>query len=125
MTKDMISVEERDELQIITIIGSTILDENSVVDFGQQAKEAIESVQDRTSRVVIDLKNVDHISSAGLGTLITINNQIKRMQRGDLILASPIDKIREDLAITRLDKLFYIADDLDHAKQIADGKGIL
>jgi anti-sigma B factor antagonist len=65
-------------------------------------------------KLLISFANVDHLSSAALGALITINNKI-RQKNGQLRLASIDPQIYEVFVITRLNKLFQIHESVDDA----------
>lgn len=65
-------------------------------------------------KIVVDLKNVKIINSAGLGTLIS-GLTTMRNSGGDLRLANPNDKIESLLKITRLIKVFEIYNSIDEA----------
>jgi anti-sigma B factor antagonist len=58
-------------------------------------------------KILLDFKNVDHLSSAALGMLINVNNKVKQ-QNGQLRLAGIKPQILEVFEITRLNKLFKI-----------------
>ena len=58
-------------------------------------------------KILLDFKNVEHLSSAALGMLITLNKQIIERQ-GHLVLANIHPQIYEVFKITRLNKLFNI-----------------
>ena len=58
--------------------------------------------------------NVEHLSSAALGTLITVNNRVKGKD-GVLCLSEIDSQIREVFTITKLDKIFPIYDTSDEA----------
>jgi len=62
-----------------------------------------------TPQILISFSNVEHLSSAALGTLITINNKVRR-QGGELRLADIGPQIYEVFVITKLNKLFEIHD---------------
>ncbi len=66
-------------------------------------------------RYVIDLKNVEWMSSAGLGALITAYTSIKRAE-GKLILAN-ITNIQNLLNITQLVRVFDIKDSKPEAME--------
>ena len=60
--------------------------------------------------MLLNFANVEHLSSAALGTLITINNKVK--QKGGQLRLSNIDpQILEVFVITKLNKLFQIHND--------------
>ena len=74
---------------------------------------------EETPRILISFSNVDHLSSAALGTLITINNKV-RNRNGQLRLADIDPQIYEVFVITRLNKLFEIHETADDAHSSFD-----
>jgi anti-sigma B factor antagonist len=82
-----------------------ILDEANIAEIGEQLSALVE--KEERPRVIISFAAVDHLSSAALGTLITINNKVK--QRGGQLRLSNINpQILEVFLITKLNKLFRI-----------------
>jgi anti-sigma B factor antagonist len=71
-------------------------------------------VDEGKNKVVVDLKNVKFINSAGLGTLIS-GLTIMRNAGGDLKIANPTEKIESLLMITRLIKVFESYSSVDEA----------
>ena len=68
----------------------------------------IEIVEAEASpKLLLDFGNVEHLSSAALGVLITLNKQVLEHQ-GQLVLAHIHPQIYEVFKITRLNKLFNI-----------------
>ena len=65
-------------------------------------------------KLLISFANVDHLSSAALGTLITINNKV-RARSGQLRLANIDPQIYEVFKITKLDRIFQIHDTTEKA----------
>lgn len=61
--------------------------------------------------IVLNLKDVTYISSAGLGELIDTQNACKKAMRGELKLAEVPQRIREALDLAGLTPLFKIYDD--------------
>ncbi len=89
-----------------------ILDESNIQQIGEEISQIIEQQDD--PRVLISFSNVRHLSSAALGTLITINNKIKN--KGGKLRLSDIDpQIYEVFVITRLNQLFQIHETADEA----------
>lgn len=82
-----------------------ILDEANIAEIGEQLSALVEK-EDRP-RIIISFAAVDHLSSAALGTLITINNKIKQ-KSGQLRLSDINPQIYEVFLITKLNKLFKI-----------------
>lgn len=74
------------------------------------------------SNVVLDLSGVKSIPSVALSTLVVLLSALKKTKQ-KLILVGVQPLVRESLAITRLDKLFEIRDDvdavLDHLRRAA------
>lgn len=66
------------------------------------------------SKIVVDLKGVKIINSAGLGTLIS-GLTTMRNSGGDLKISNPNEKIQSLLKITRLVKIFEVYDSVDEA----------
>ncbi len=107
----MPSVESRlrtrrqDDVTIIEFVDRNILDEANIAHIGSEIERIVEA--DPNPKLLISFANVDHLSSAALGALITINNQIKAKD-GQLRLADINEQIFEVFQITRLDRLFQI-----------------
>ncbi len=57
-------------------------------------------------KIVLNLKDVTYISSAGLSELIATQNSCKQMRRGELVLAEVPPRIREVLDLAGLTSLF-------------------
>ena len=66
---------ENDGVTRIEFVDRNILDEANIQQIGDEILGIID-LQD-APRLLISFTNVDHLSSAALGTLITINNRIK------------------------------------------------
>ena len=74
----------------------------------QEAKEA------GSAKLLLNFRNVDHLSSAALGMLITLNKKVKE-KHGVLKLSDINRQIFEVFKITRLDRVFDIHESADHA----------
>jgi anti-sigma B factor antagonist len=61
-------------------------------------------------RIVLDMKDVTYISSAGLGELIDVQNTCKR-HRGELVLADVPPRVTEVLELAGLNPLFKVFSD--------------
>ncbi len=89
----------------IEFIDRNILDEANIQQIGEEIAQLIEA--EATPKILIVFSNVDHLSSAALGTLITINTKVKN-KSGELRLAHIDAQILEVFKITQLYKLFNI-----------------
>ncbi len=98
----------------VEFIDRNILDEANIQMIGEEIAGLIEAAPE--PRLLISFSNVDHLSSAALGTLITINNKV-RSKNGQLRLANIDPQIYEVFVITRLNKLFEIHETTDDAVQ--------
>lgn len=96
----------------IEFVDRNILDEANIQRIGDEITRIIESRPH--PKLLISFDNVDHLSSAALGTLITINNKL-RSKDGQLRLANIDPQIYEVFVITKLNKLFQIHDTTDDA----------
>ena len=105
-------VAEQDGITRIEFVDRNILDEANIQQIGDEISRLIED-QD-SPKLLISFENVDHLSSAALGTLITINNKI-RGKNGQLRLANIDTQIYEVFVITKLNKLFDIHEGAEEA----------
>jgi anti-sigma B factor antagonist len=100
---------EGDHLEIahVEFVDRNILEESAIQQIGDEVTQLIESSSN--PKLLLDFKNVEHLSSAALGTLITINTKI-RNKGGQLRLTNIDKQIYEVFVITKLNKLFQIMD---------------
>jgi anti-sigma B factor antagonist len=91
-----------------------ILDEANI----QQIEEEIRAIIDTEEqpRLLINFTDVDHLSSAALGKLITIHNRIRNGKKGQLRLCNIDPQILQVFVITKLNKLFEIHEDAEKAR---------
>ena len=105
-------VADEDGVIRIEFVDRNILDEANIQQIGEEISQIIDA--EASPRILISFDNVDHLSSAALGTLITINNKI-RAKDGQLRLANIDQQIYEVFVITKLNKLFQIHDATEQA----------
>ena len=105
-------VKKIGDVSQVEFIDRNILDEANIQQIGEEIATIIESHP--KPKLLISFANVDHLSSAALGTLITINNKVKNKD-GQLRLANIDPQIYEVFRITKLDKLFQIHESTDRA----------
>ena len=107
-----IRIKDTEGVTQIEFIDRNILDEANIQAIGEE----IGSIIDRSAKpkLLISFANVDHLSSAALGTLITVNTKI-RNKGGRLCLANIDPQIYEVFVITRLNQLFDIKESTDEA----------
>ncbi|UCD76095.1 MAG: STAS domain-containing protein [Phycisphaerales bacterium] len=106
-------VSEEDGVTRIEFVDRNILDEANIQRIGEEIGDIVDS--HTQPKLLISFSNVDHLSSAALGTLITINNKI-RAKDGQLRLANIDAQIYEVFVITKLNKLFQIHESIEQAE---------
>mgnify|MGYP006283100867 CR=1 FL=1 len=105
MEEANLRVTESNGATKIEFLERNILDEANIQQIGDRIIDVIESSPN--PKVLISFRNVDHLSSAALGTLITINDKIRRKE-GQLRLTDINPQIYEVFVITKLNKVFQI-----------------
>jgi len=95
----------QDNVTQVEFVDRNILDEANIQQIGEEISSLVEA--SAKPKILISFANVDHLSSAALGTLITIHNKVKA-KGGQLRLANIDPQIHEVFVITKLNKLFEI-----------------
>ena len=113
MTDSRLRISDNDGVTLVEFIDRNILDEANIQAINEEITAVIEQAD--IPKVLISFSNVDHLSSAALGALITINNKIREKQ-GQLHLANIDPQIYKVFVISRLNKLFNIHDTTDEAR---------
>ena len=111
-TKSLLRITQDDGITLIEFIDRNILDEANIQQIGDEIGKLVDEASQ--PKMLISFENVDHLSSAALGTLITINNKI-RNKDGQLRLANIDPRIYEVFVITKLNRLFQIHDNAEQA----------
>ncbi|SEP69257.1 anti-sigma B factor antagonist [Azotobacter beijerinckii] len=79
----------------------------------------IEQLKNGLSRIVLNMHTVQFVDSSGLGGLVSILKRIGPM--GDLVLVGLAPNVLKTFTLTRMDRVFSIAPDVDAAlKQLQD-----
>ena len=107
-----IDIEEVGEVTIAKFVDKKILDETNIQIIGNQLFGLVD--EDGRSQIVLDFTNVEYLSSAALGKLITMHKKVEAV-RGKLCLCCIRPEIYEVFAITKLNKVFKIYDDQEKA----------
>jgi anti-sigma B factor antagonist len=105
-----IQTRNRDEVVILDVKGRITVGMES----DSLRKALMGAFQSGNPRLLLNLSGVDWMDSAGLGDLVAAASNISRGQ-GVLHLLKPTSRIKEILALTRLDSLFTIHVDEDSA----------
>ena len=101
-------VRERGDVTVASFMDKKILDESNIEEIG---KELLGLVAKKPQiKLLLDFENVQYLSSAALGKLITLNKRVAESD-GKLVLCCIKSQIYEVFQITKLNKIFDIADD--------------
>ena len=111
-TGSRLRIDEKDGITCVAFVDRNILDEANIQQIGDEIGRIIDSQPQ--PKLMIDFENVDHLSSAALGTLITVNNKVNSKD-GQLRLVNIDPQIYEVFVITKLNKLFQIHDTTEQA----------
>ena len=104
--KQRLIMEQRGNVSVINFLDKKILDEMHIQEIGEELFGMIEKGK---TRMLLNFENVDYLSSAALGKLITLNKRIKE-EDGQLKLTNIKENIYEVFRITKLNKIFEIYD---------------
>jgi anti-sigma B factor antagonist len=111
-TTRRLDIEEIGDITIAKFIDRKILDENNIQVIGNQLFGLID--EERRTKIILDFSNVEYLSSAALGKLITMEKKVKAA-KGKLRLCCIRPEIYEVFAITKLNRLFKICEDQERA----------
>lgn len=90
------------------------VDEASWEAFGERLTEAVDRAADDGRKLIVDFSALDYMSSRGLRA-ITLARRSADEKGVTIVLAAPNEVMREILAISRYDKIFPIADNVETA----------
>lgn len=89
------------------VVAKGRIDASTVKILSQALKELTEA---NRYQIVLNMKDVTYISSAGLSELIDTQNTCKQLNRGELVLAEVTDRVKDVLNLAGLTALFKIFD---------------
>ena len=92
------------------------IDQSSAADFQRELTGLVDTAIDGGKQIVVDLSQVDYISSVGLRALMVANKQAK--PKGVTIrIASMQEVVKEVFTISHFDKVFPTFDEMPKALQ--------
>ena len=100
-----LEVEQIGDVTVVNFIDRKILDEQNIQIIGEQLFSLVD--EEGCRKLLLNFGNVEFLSSAALGKLITLNKKIQAA-KGRLILCNIDPQIHEVFEITKLDKFFNI-----------------
>jgi anti-sigma B factor antagonist len=104
-----ISTEELKQVSVMAVTGR--VDSATAPELENALKKLVEAEK---TQIVLDLKNVEYMSSAGLRAMVSTLKAVKRVN-GDLRLASPSPRVEEVLRLAGLTSIFSIHPTRDEA----------
>jgi len=104
-----ISTEELKQVSVMAVTGR--VDSATAPELENSLKKLVEAAK---TQIVLDLKNVEYMSSAGLRAMVSTLKAVKRVN-GDLRLASPSPRVEEVLRLAGLTSIFSIHPTRDEA----------
>ena len=103
-----LEVEDIGDIAVVNFVDKKIVNEQNVQMIGDDLFRLIDELGRR--KILLNFSNVDFISSAGLGKLITLHRKLQGMQ-GKLVLCKIAKDILDVFKITKLDRILTIAPD--------------
>jgi anti-sigma B factor antagonist len=103
-----LEVEQIGDVTIVNFVDRKILDEQNIQKIGEDLFSLVDDEGAR--KLLLNFGNVEFLSSAALGKLITLNKKLMalRSEGGQLILCNIDPQIHVVFEITKLDKFFNI-----------------
>lgn len=103
-----LDVTEVGEVTVVRFRDHKIIEDINIQELGQELFQLVEV--DRRKKLLLNFSQVDFLSSAALGKLITLDKKVKA-HGGMLKLSNIRPEIYEVFVITKLNRLFDIKDD--------------
>jgi len=103
-----LEVSEVNDVTVVRFVDRKILDEANIQELGQELFRLVE--EDQPEKLLLNFSNVEFLSSAALGKLITLDKKVKK-NSGQLKFSNIRPEIFEVFKITKLNKLFDIKTD--------------
>ncbi|MFN0203294.1 MAG: STAS domain-containing protein [Bacteroidia bacterium] len=96
---------------VVYQLSGSLIGENHGISIVESINQAISEGE---KRFVMDLAELQHINSTGLGVLITLLTKARKVG-GDLVLANPSKFIQSLLLVTKLNSIFKVFESADDA----------
>lgn len=103
-----LEVEDIGDIAVVNFVDKKILDEQNIQMIGDDLFRLVDELGRR--KILLNFSNVDFMSSAALGKLITLHRKLQAVQ-GKLVLCKIGREILDVFKITKLDRILTIKDD--------------
>lgn len=110
MESQHVEVSSHGDLLVLTVRDSRLTDEQQARAWQQQMTDAIAGAS--AAGVIVDMKNVDYMTSVGVFPLVAARNVAER-SGGRLVLCNLSETVAKVLTVTQL-----IVESRDHAKHL-------
>lgn len=111
-TQSHLTITESGGVTVVHFADRKILDELAISEIGNELNKIVDDHDN--IKMLLNFDSVEHLSSAALGMLITLNTRVGSA-KGALKLSNISPPIFEVFKITRLNKLFDIHDTAEQA----------
>jgi anti-sigma B factor antagonist len=109
-----LEMEPIGDITVVSFLDKKILDEQNIQIIGEELFRLVDDQGYR--KLLLNFGNVEYLSSAALGKLITLNKKLQQAG-GRLVLCNIRPEIHEVFEITKLDKFFKIVKEEQAALQ--------
>ena len=106
------------DFEITEVKRSTVIYTSGRIDSytAPEVEEALNQIIEQGQyNIIFDMKDVTFISSAGWWALIRIQKEAKKMNRGELVLLSLEERIKESMDLVGIGSYFKIYNDMTEA----------
>lgn len=110
-----LEVEHIGDVALVSFQDKKILEDQYITQIGDQLFGLVEN--EGVRKMVLNFDNVQYLSSAALGKLITLHKKLQPVE-GKLVLCGIAPSIYEVFELTRLDRYFKIVSDEQTALQL-------
>jgi anti-sigma B factor antagonist len=108
-----LKIKDISGVSLVEFSDRKILDELCIHEIQEELSTLVDAQP--KGNLLLSFRNVEHLSSAALGMLITLNKKVQE-QQGKLKLSDINPQIYEVFKITRLNKIFDIHPNVDKAR---------
>jgi anti-anti-sigma factor len=108
------------DVAVACLMDARILDETNVQALHKELEDVV--AKKYILKLVLDFKNVTHLSSAVIGKIIALHKQMAK-EKGVLKLCGLNTVIRQVFKVTKVDKVIEIHDDVGSAVKSFQKKG--
>jgi anti-anti-sigma factor len=105
------SEPQEGEPAVVVVRVTGFLDAHTVTSFEKTMGDLLEQ---NHNKIIMDLGGLNYISSAGIGALMVLLQQLRRRQ-GDMVILQPTPKVFKIMDLLGFTKIFHIANDRQEA----------